>query len=229
VETCVATSCGFPPRWCYCKSPIAILHVRFSNTIPTVSPHACTVVYPPTSGDFHTMTSVPQLTPPSQEKRALTFVRATAECDPPCTSPDVAVHEATVFLHPGSGRAPTSSGSDHVSPPSLDTIVPAQCSTIGLVHFVEEVRRATNSSLPVVPTSAREPSPVPGKKDCESRQETPSSSERSTCEAEVNVTGAGGIWHVSTISAISASYVQYSMQPLDTLYVVRSGVKQLGE
>lgn len=128
------------------------------------------------------MISPPHDIPPSVENLALTLVRLTGVCDPPCTRLPVAGQDATVFLQPGSGSAPTSSAPDHVSPPSVDTIRAAQWATVGSVQCVAVTRRATNTRVPSVPVSATEPSPVPGKKLDDSFQLSPSSSDKRTCD-----------------------------------------------
>ena len=76
----VYSACGYP------STPMEMLQVRFSNTTPTVSSQVCTVVYPPTSGDSHTIASLPQVVPPWAEKTALTLVRSVALWLPAWTS-----------------------------------------------------------------------------------------------------------------------------------------------
>ena len=126
---------------------MAMLHVLFSNTTPTlVSPTACTATYPPTFGAGHTMTlcCVSQVFPASRLKMADTLVRAATLWLPACTSrlllvvvPTVAML-ATVFLQPGSGSAPTSLSLEAIQckPPSVLRAAPTQCAADGSVQCV---------------------------------------------------------------------------------------------
>lgn len=137
----------FPEACGTSNTPIAMLHVRFSKTTPTLaSPTACTATYPPTLGAGHTITLsfASQVEPPSREKMAETLVRAVVLWLPACTSKltPVDVLEvptvATVFLQPGSSRAPTSFSvvASQCEPLSLLCAAPTQCAACGLVQCV---------------------------------------------------------------------------------------------